>query len=229
MPRTENEVERYQAERTRLHELKREADDLERRRDALVQRLAEPRDDVGAAAEALLDGTDIKAPREASDELVETRAKLRVVRRAVDMQKDRVAEAKAARDAALCDAAEPRIKGLAQDLSDLAVAFGEKADELHGALAELDSEDVARLHRFPGLRLFPLRAGVPESRLNTFVDELVDGYGAKVKRPTRDAAVEARKRSHLADEERKKKAGIGLAAGPDGIHDRARGRRVAVR
>ena len=80
-----------------------------------------------------------------------------------------------------------------------------------------------RLSRFPGLSLTPLRASVPESRLNSFIDELQRDYGVTVGRRVLDAAQKSQLKEHLAEIQRKKMAGALVSAGPDGVEEFAFG------
>ena len=220
----------YEAESVRLEELKGEDNALERREAELRSRISTPRDDVGEAAAALLDGGEVVSIPHLRGKLEVVKERRPVVRRAIELQRKRVEVAKAERDRVLLDAAEPAILKAVQEVAERGVALSESVDVLHGLLEALDVQGITRLHRFPGPRLFPLRASEPTSRLNGFIDELERDYGVSVKRPLLDETVKARHRAHLAAEKARqlRDDGSSIAAGPDGVFTYRLGKRVPV-
>ena len=199
----------------KLTELARERTELAEKLEVLG-RPDDPRED----AEAVLAGKAIDGPSKSREQAASLERRLAAIEAAIPMQKQRVREAELAWHEAVREEAAVRARKAGQELAELAVAFSEKASQLHETLTDLDGRGIPRLHILPGLNLKPLRADVPESRLNTFVDELTrDGYAKDVQRRVLDAARESRQRAHLAEEERKRKAGGAVTAGPDGVKE----------
>lgn len=217
----------YDDARAKFGELQHEASALERRAQELqgLIRAENPTDRVQTAAEAFLAGESLDNASNYRGELGDTRQRLQVVRRAVELQGRRADQAKRARDEAIMDEHTEGIETAAQKLAEALVVVGDAAEELNTKLGALDDLDVSRLGRFPGLRLDPLRATVEPSRSNSLIDELEQGFGVKVDRKARDAARERRRKLHLREEERKRKAGGAISAGPSGVTHYDRGGR----
>ena len=187
----------YEVERTRLADLQADAPALEHRVQELLGKIASHKPDrIGDAARALLDGRSMDEASDFTPELEDVRQRLAVVRRAIDIQRQKVDATKAARDNAICDKAEPKVRGAAQEFAEFAVRFSEAAERFYGLFDGLQEQGVQFTHRFPGLALAPLRAAVPESRINILINELVRDYNVTVKRPILDAEVERARKAH---------------------------------
>ena len=109
-------------------------------------------------------------------------------------------------------AAAPKMAAAAQRVAETLLAASEAVEAFISVRSTLRRPGA----RFPMPSVEALRTSVLNSRLNHLVDELVQNYGVKVKRTSRDAAVKAREKRHLEEQRERQRAGGGIACGPDG-------------